>query len=184
MKFSKEHQEIPVDTWVWGKEMLLWGYDPEHKYTLKILHPKIGREGCMSLQYHREKSETWFVLEGSIWAVFIEGDQVITRVMHKGDFQNLPTGTVHRMMGLTDSVRILESSTPDAHAADKSVEKDVVRLHCVHGRDCEQYEFTEKQHLIDEAIRASEEAIAAVNRGETPSELNLQALTGADHIDF
>ena len=176
MKFSTTADSPPQDTWVWGTETLIWGFSPEHKYTLKLLEPKVGRDGCLSLQHHHEKSETWFVLEGEVWALVIQNDYVITRVMKKGDFQNLPAGTVHRLMGITDDAKVLESSTPDKHAADKSVAKDVVRLHCVHGRECEPYMFPEKQPLIDEAIEISEKAIGQLEGGEKPEELHTDYL--------
>ncbi|MCI5065975.1 hypothetical protein MRY87_09650 [bacterium] len=165
-QFSETRTDAPCDEWVWGKERLLWGYSPEHHYTLKILQPKRGREGCLSLQYHHEKSETWFVLSGKVWALIIQSDQVFSRVMSKGDFQNLPTGTVHRLMGLTDDAQVLESSTPDRHAADKTIKKDVIRLHCVLGRECEPYEYPEKQPLIETAIQVTEETITALEAGK------------------
>jgi len=184
MKFSSKHENIPEDEWVWGRETLVWGYEADHAYTLKILAPKVGREGCLSLQYHHQKSETWFVLSGQIWALMIQSGQIITRVMSKGDFQNLPTGTVHRMMAITEDAKVLESSTPDRHAADKSLPKDVVRLHCVHGRDCEEYEAPEGRLLVEKAILVTEEAIRQVELGHIPIEDGLDLLEGGSKINF
>ena len=184
MKFSGQHESIPVDEWVWGQESLLWGYDSSHAYTLKILAPKVGRAGCLSLQYHHEKSETWFVLSGEIWALMIQSGEVITRIMKKGDFQNLPAGTVHRMMALSDDAKVLESSTPDRHAADKSVPKDVVRLHCVHGRECESFDDAGQQAVVERSIQVTEEAIATFERGGRPAEIGLGVLEGAGVVSF
>lgn len=182
MKFTSAAESAPQDSWVWGTETILWGFSPQHEYTLKLLEPRPGRDGCLSLQHHHEKSETWFVLEGKVWALVVQNDYVITRVMKKGDFQNLPAGTIHRLMGITPDAKVLESSTPDRHAADKSVKKDVVRLHCVHGRECESYSKPEKQDLVDEAIEASERAILAVEAGEVPEELNVDYLIDAGAV--
>ncbi len=182
MKFSKDHELPPEDEWVWGKETLLWGYESEHAYTLKLLKPKKGRDGCLSLQYHHQKSESWYVLHGRAWALIIQDGEVITRIMQTGDFQNLPTGTIHRLMGLSDDVVVLESSTPDAHAADKTAKKDVVRLHCVHGRECESFDDPEKQALVHKAIEVTETAISAINSGGCPAESSVNLLLGAGRL--
>ena len=68
---EKGRTEIQTDSWVWGNERIIWGYDSSHQYTFKILEPKRGHSGCMSLQYHHVKSETWLVLRGQLWTLFI-----------------------------------------------------------------------------------------------------------------
>lgn len=169
--------KLHIDRWTWGNEKLVWGYAPEHQYTFKILEPQRGREGCMSLQYHHRKSETWFVLRGQIWALAVFDGKVCTRIMRPGDYQNLPTGTIHRLMGLSHDVQVLEPSTPDEHAADKSLPKDVVRLHCVFGRPIVKPRNDAEKALVDDAVRATEEAISAVEKGVAPRELNSNLMT-------
>ena len=169
---------IQVDTWVWGREQILWGFDPSHKYTFKILEPKRGRAGCMSLQYHHEKSESWLILRGQLWALFIVDGKICTRVMGPGDGQNISIGMVHRMAGVTDDVQVAEPSTPDRHAADKSAPKDVVRLHCVHGRPCDAARDSAEAALLAEAIRITEEALEAIELGQQPREYNPEFLQG------
>ncbi|NDC37224.1 MAG: hypothetical protein EBZ48_04135 [Proteobacteria bacterium] len=169
---------VQVDTWVWGRERILWGFEPSHKYTFKILEPKRGRAGCMSLQYHLEKSESWLVLRGELWTLFVVDGKVCTRIMRAGDGQNILTGMIHRMAGVTDDVQVAEPSTPDRHAADKSVLKDVVRLHCVHGRPCDAPRDSVEAALLQESIRISEEAMVAIDAGQRPREYNPEFLLG------
>ncbi len=163
-------KDVHIDEWVWGREHIVWGFDPSHRYTCKILEPKKGRAGCLSLQYHREKSESWIVFRGEIWIVAVVGAQVCTRVMRRGDAQNLPTGTIHRLMGVSDDAQVIEPSTPDRHAADKAAPKDVVRLHCVLGREVAAPRSEEEATLIRSCIRYTEEAILALEKGAVPPE--------------
>lgn len=164
------------DAWAWGSEQIVWGRGASDQYTFKILEPLRGRPGCLSLQYHHEKSETWMVLRGVAWALVVVGDCVCTRVMHPLDIQNLPTGTIHRLMGISEGVRVLEPSTPDRHAADKNVPKDVVRLHCVHGRPAAAPRNSQEAQIVKRCIEVTEEAIAAIERGEMPPEYNWETL--------
>jgi mannose-6-phosphate isomerase-like protein (cupin superfamily) len=176
---------LQVDEWVWGTEKIVWGFDPSHKYTFKIIEPRRGRSGCMSLQYHHAKSETWLVIRGIAWGLVVAEDQVCTRLMRPGDIQNLPTGYIHRLMGVTADVQVVEPSTPDAHAADKTVPKDVVRLHCVLGREVSLPRNTLEAKIIEECVRVTEEAITAIERNELPKEYNLEILGrhGALRVD-
>lgn len=175
---STENAGTHVDNWVWGREQILWGFDPSHKYTFKILEPKRGRAGCMSLQYHHEKSESWLILRGELWALFIVEGKVCTRVLRPGDGQNILVGMVHRMTGLSDDVQVAEPSTPDKHAADKTVPKDVVRLHCVHGRPCDAVRDAAQAALVTQAIEVTEEALRAIDAGQRPREYNPEFLVG------
>jgi mannose-6-phosphate isomerase-like protein (cupin superfamily) len=167
---------LQVDEWIWGTEKIVWGFDPSHKYTFKIIEPRVGRKGCMSLQYHNIKSETWLVIRGIAWGLVVAEGEVCTRLMRPGDIQNLPTGYIHRLMGVTSDVQVVEPSTPDAHAADKSVPKDVVRLHCVLGREVASPRTPEESAVIQECIRITEEAIQSIERNELPKEYNLELL--------
>lgn len=167
-----------LDSYVWGEEEILYGYKPEHQHTYKLLKPKKGRQGCLSLQYHLHKSETWVVAKGIAWGLTIEGDQIQTHILHPGDHLNLPAGTIHRLMAVTDDCVVAEASTPDRYAADKSVQKDVVRLHCVHGRDCVLPDEIFKSKLVLSAIHATEAAIADVENGKVPEEVSSSDFSG------
>jgi hypothetical protein len=162
---------LKVDQWVWGTERILWGFEPRHQYTFKALEPKLGIDGCMSLQYHHEKSETWLVLRGALWTLFIADGQISTRIMRPRDGQHILTGVIHRLAGMTPDAQVLEPSTPDRHAADKSVQKDVVRLHCFHGRPVVAGRDAVEQRLIDESVEITRRAMDAIAAGRTPEEI-------------
>ena len=160
-----------VDTWVWGTERILWGFETDHRYTFKVLEPHAGKAGCMSLQYHDEKSETWLILRGAIWTLFIVDGKISTRIMRERDGQHIVPGVIHRLAGLSADAQVLEPSTPDKHAADKNVKKDVVRLHCLHGRPCVPGRTEAEKKLIEESIKVTESAMADIAAGRMPKEI-------------
>lgn len=173
---NRSSSSLQIDSWNWGNEIIIWGFDPSHKYTFKILEPKRGREGCLSLQYHHVKSESWLLLRGTAWALVAFDDKVCTRILRPGDIQNLGAGTIHRLMGVSDDVRVAEPSTPDAHAADKTAVKDVVRLHCVFGRPVTAARDEKERRLIERCIKVTEDAISQIEKGKVPEELNRELL--------
>lgn len=105
----------------WGYE-LIWAHTG--RYAGKILHVNAGE--ALSLQYHRGKDETLYVLAGSLrlW-LGPSADALEERLMREGDGVRIVPGTVHRMEAVTD-VDILEASTPELD--------DVVRLEDRYGR--------------------------------------------------
>jgi mannose-6-phosphate isomerase-like protein (cupin superfamily) len=168
---------MKTDSWIWGDELIVWGFDPSHKYTAKVLKPKKGRAGALSLQYHHEKSESWIVFDGIAWALVIYNDTVCTKLMRPGDIINLPTGTIHRLMGASDNCKVIEPSTPDRHAADPKVTKDVVRLHCVLGREVAAPRNEQEAKFVKRAIELTEEAIACIEKGALPPEHDAEKLS-------
>ena len=156
----------------WGKEEILWGFDVSHKYTLKILCPKVGRGGCLSLQEHRYKDESWVVLSGKAWCLYVIEDTLYTRILKTGDNVNLPAGTIHRLMGLTEDCRILETSTLEGNAADEHIIKDTVRYACVYGRPCEKIPDTlpALKLAVKRSIVLTDEAIEDIEMGRSPWE--------------
>lgn len=179
-------ETLQIDSWVWGRESIVWGFEPDHKYTLKILEPKLGRDGCMSLQFHHQKSETWFVLRGVIWALFVIDGEVVTKLMRKGDIQNISPGMIHRLCGVSSDALVLEPSTPDEHAADKKKPKDVVRLHCVHGRAVTAPQSELEKTVLIECARITDEALDSIAQGKEPREYNPAKLLGrgAHHVEM
>jgi hypothetical protein len=169
---------IHEDTWVWGKEKIVWGFDPSHQYTFKILEPLPGRAGCLSLQYHQKKSESWLLLRGQAWILVVVDGKVCTRIMKPRDIQNLPCGVIHRVTAITPDCQIAEPSTPDAHAADKSVPKDVVRLHCYHGRPVMPPKDDVERRIVELCVKYTDEAMKAIAEGKTPKELEVEFLVG------
>ncbi len=105
----------------WGYE-LIWA--ETDRYVGKLLHIRQGE--ALSLQYHREKDETIYVLRGRMR--FLAGpsaDALTEYPMDEGSRFHVRTGTVHRMIAETD-VDVLEASTPHLD--------DVVRLEDRYGR--------------------------------------------------
>ena len=105
----------------WGFEVI-WAHTG--RYVGKILHVNAGE--ALSLQYHRQKDETLYVLAGSmrLW-LGPSADELEDMMMGEGDSVRVTPGTVHRMEAVSD-VDILEASTPELD--------DVVRIEDRYGR--------------------------------------------------
>ncbi len=86
---------------VWGSEEWIANTD---KYCGKILNLNKGFR-C-SLHYHKNKDETFYILEGSVLMEF-DGEK---KIMVKGDTQRIMPGQKHRFTGLKNS-KIIEFST-------------------------------------------------------------------------
>jgi mannose-6-phosphate isomerase len=115
--FEPERVEKP-----WGYE-LIWAVS-EH-YAGKLLSVNAGH--ALSLQFHREKDESWYVLEGRAELEFAAAGEKTTssEVVTPGAAFRITPGTVHRIRALEDTV-IVEVSTPHLD--------DVVRLEDAYGR--------------------------------------------------
>lgn len=105
-----------------------WGYElwwaQTDRYVGKILHVNAGHK--LSLQYHEQKDETLYLLNGEMDMQFgPSAEQLETRRMKPGDVHRNPAGMVHRMIAISD-VDMIEVSTPEVD--------DVVRLEDVYGR--------------------------------------------------
>jgi mannose-6-phosphate isomerase-like protein (cupin superfamily) len=106
----------------WGYE-LIWALTDA--YCGKVLFVKAGHS--LSLQFHREKDESWLIQSGraklELGAV---GDSVLrAEVIGAGAAFHYRPGTVHRVTAIEDTT-ILEVSTPQLD--------DVVRLEDAYGR--------------------------------------------------
>jgi len=106
----------------WGHE-LIWAVTAD--YSGKVLFVRAGES--LSLQFHREKEESWYVHSGRAkLELGSAGDPVLTEeVIAGGASFHFPPGTVHRVTALEDTT-ILEVSTPQLD--------DVVRLEDAYGR--------------------------------------------------
>jgi mannose-6-phosphate isomerase len=107
----------------WGWE-LIWA-DTE-LYVGKILFVRTGHS--LSLQFHNEKDESWYVESGKATLELGEAGQGILNreVIGAGASFRYRPGTVHRVTALEDTT-ILEVSTPHLD--------DVVRLEDAYGRE-------------------------------------------------
>ena len=99
----------------WGSEEIL---EVNKFYMFKRLSMKKGHR-C-SLQYHREKIETIYIISGSL-NIYIGMDtqSITTKVYRPGESITIFAGVLHRMEAIEDCI-YLESSTPQM--------EDVVRI--------------------------------------------------------
>ncbi|HEV3478786.1 MAG TPA: cupin domain-containing protein [Gaiellaceae bacterium] len=106
----------------WGHE-LIWALTDQ--YAGKLLSIEAGH--ALSLQFHREKDESWYVLDGRAeLELAAAGEKAISsEVVTPGAAFRIEPGTVHRIRALEDTV-IIEVSTPHL--------EDVVRLEDSYGR--------------------------------------------------
>ena len=116
MKHTPRRVEKP-----WGHE-LIWA--DTHEYVGKLLHIKAGE--ALSLQYHERKDETIHLLSGEMLFSAGSSETNVEDInLRAGESFHVSTGTVHRMVAITDC-DVLEASTPDLD--------DVVRLEDRYGR--------------------------------------------------
>jgi mannose-6-phosphate isomerase-like protein (cupin superfamily) len=106
----------------WGWE-LIWA--DADAYVGKVLFVRAGHS--LSLQFHREKDESWYVESGKASLELGDvGDAVLnTEIVGRGACFRYRPGTVHRVTAIEDTT-ILEVSTPHLD--------DVVRLEDAYGR--------------------------------------------------
>jgi mannose-6-phosphate isomerase len=107
----------------WGHE-LIWALTDD--YCGKVLFVRAGES--LSLQFHREKDESWYVLEGRAELELGGVGQTMlnSEIVARGAAFHFVPGTVHRVRAIEDT-RILEVSTPQV--------EDVVRLEDAYGRE-------------------------------------------------
>jgi mannose-6-phosphate isomerase len=107
----------------WGYE-LIWALTDT--YCGKVLFVRAGH--ALSLQFHREKDESWLVQSGRAKLELGEAGQgaLAEEVVGPGYAFHYRPGTVHRVTALEDTT-ILEVSTPQLD--------DVVRLEDAYGRE-------------------------------------------------
>ena len=105
----------------WGYELIFAHTD---KYAGKILHVNAGE--ALSLQYHDEKDETLYLLQGEYQLTLEEDGELVEHRVREGEVFHIRPGTKHRMVGGPEGCDILEVSTPELD--------DVVRLEDRYGR--------------------------------------------------
>jgi mannose-6-phosphate isomerase-like protein (cupin superfamily) len=104
-----------------------WGYEviwaKTDRYVGKILHIEPGH--LLSLQYHKQKDESIYVLRGEIILRLQRDDTLIERPLREGESFHIQPKLIHQFEAVvvTD---LLEASTPEID--------DVVRLQDRYGR--------------------------------------------------
>ena len=105
----------------WGYELL---YALTAQYAGKVIFVKKGYR--LSLQYHQEKDESMYLLQGKVlFTVQPQDGKMTDTVAESGFCLHLPPLTTHRVEALEDAT-ILEVSTSQL--------SDVVRLQDDYGR--------------------------------------------------
>jgi len=105
----------------WGYE-LLFALTP--KYAGKVIFVKKGSR--LSLQYHKEKDESIYLLQGkTLFTVQPQNGKPTETIAEPGFCIHLPSMTTHRIEALEDAT-IIEVSTPQLN--------DVVRVQDDYGR--------------------------------------------------
>jgi len=107
----------------WGYELIWAATDV---YVGKVLFVRAGHS--LSLQFHREKDESWLVQSGRAKLELGEVGQTVLNeeIVGAGAAFHYVPGTVHRVTAIEDTT-ILEVSTPHLD--------DVVRLEDAYGRE-------------------------------------------------
>jgi mannose-6-phosphate isomerase-like protein (cupin superfamily) len=103
----------------WGWE-LLWTLTS--RYAGQILYIHRGHQ--LSLQYHREREESFFLRSGRLIFVLEDADGALSELwLEAGDSQHVPPGRLHRLVALEDC-EVLRVSTPEVDDVER-VEPDV-----------------------------------------------------------
>jgi mannose-6-phosphate isomerase-like protein (cupin superfamily) len=96
-----------------------WGYEEiwatNDLYCSKyMVFPKAGNK--FSMHFHKEKDETWHVLNGSFKVRYIDTTNatMIEEELQKGSVFYNPPLQPHQLIALEDDSIILEVSTPDS----------------------------------------------------------------------
>jgi len=99
-----------------------WGYEIRwaitEKYLGKILQINPGQK--LSRQYHEEKDESIYVLQGTLVLEIGDSHSIEKFILQEGSSWRITPGTVHRFCAPSSGCRLIEVSTPEID--------DVVRL--------------------------------------------------------
>ena len=107
-----------------------WGHEEIWAHTSKYVGKKLvlSTGARLSLQYHKEKDETFLVVEGSMELQLADtvGSFHDVRTMNVGDSFHCPPMMAHRMCAGPEGCVVMEVSTPELD--------DIVRLADDYGR--------------------------------------------------
>jgi len=90
-----------------------WGYEliiVNKEYCGKILH--FNKNAKMSMHYHLQKNETWYVSKGKFIFRYIDttNANIKEEILNEGDNITIPQGLPHQLEALEES-EIIEFST-------------------------------------------------------------------------
>ncbi len=105
-----------------------WGYEIRwainDKYLGKILRIEPGQK--LSRQYHQQKDETVYVLDGQLVLEIGPAENQVKMILHEGAHRRIQPGTIHRFAAPSTGCTLIEVSTPEID--------DVIRLEDMYGR--------------------------------------------------
>ncbi len=100
--------EYPVTDKPWGREILV-----EHNESYAFKEIQMIKGTRSSLQSHRKKLETIFVVSGKLELEIVPEDgESLFEIYSRGEAYTLPPGTKHRVKVLEDCC-LFEVSTPE-----------------------------------------------------------------------
>ena len=103
----------------WGWFMLL---DQGKTHKVKTIH--INPNQRFSLQYHKERTEQWVVVQGFCFLTQNDSEKII----RPGEYCFIPKGEIHRLRAGDDGVTFVEVQQGECE------EKDIVRISDDYGR--------------------------------------------------
>jgi len=94
----------------WGREII---FASNELYTGKLL--EFEKNGKMSLHFHKNKTETWYVLKGqfSLTLLNLENAEKRTKRFDQGESLHIEPFHPHQLECLSDGGVIVEVSTQD-----------------------------------------------------------------------
>jgi len=93
-----------------------WGYElhfvpQDQPYMGKLIHIDAGKR--LSLQYHDQKIESWWLVSGKAKAIWDNSQgKLVETTLESGKGYTTSIGQRHRLLGITDC-DIIEVSTPE-----------------------------------------------------------------------
>ena len=117
LDWSYDESDAKVVKKPWGQEVWI-NYrkgeeigEEEKRYVMKKLYITKGTK--TSFQYHQTKTETNFLIQGSIEAWFENEMGIIEKkILRAGSIWSIPAGKKHRIVTLEDVI-LIESSSPE-----------------------------------------------------------------------
>ena len=101
----------------WGKE----NWIVNNEYCGKIIHLNKGYES--SLHYHKNKSETFYILNGSMWIEIVGVGYKGSFCLKEGEIIDIPAGVWHKFSGYGSDCEFIEFSTH--HEDEDTIRKEV-----------------------------------------------------------
>lgn len=106
----------------WGQER--WLHETDSPFGFKVI--RIGKGRRTSLQFHRHKRETYFILNGVAVLHLRDGTADVRVPFPAGTVAHVAPGAIHRVEAATDVI-LVEASTYDDGSDNVRIEDDYGR---------------------------------------------------------